>query len=121
MSELTYPSFPKRAFAVAGAVVLVLIVAAIVANESGPSVPGCARAARHVMATQSYSPDLMELNGPGSVPACRGLTAGQFADAVAIAYQAEYGRFLPRVSITHSLPPPSYKALSAQDEARSRR
>jgi hypothetical protein len=121
MTELTYPSFPKRAFAVAGAVVLILIVAAIVRNESGPSVPGCARAARHVMVSRNYSPDLMELTGPGSVPGCRGLTAGQFADAVVIAYQAEYGRFLPRVSITHSLPPPSYKALSAQDEARSRR
>jgi hypothetical protein len=121
MTELTYPSFPKRFFAVAGAVVLVLIVAAIVMNESGPTVPGCARAARHVMARRSYSPDLMRLDGPGSVPDCRGLTAGQFAAAVVIAYQAEYGRFLPRVSIIHSLPPPSYKALSAQDEARSRR
>ncbi len=121
MNELTYPSFPKRAFAVAGAVVLVLIAAAIVVNESGPSVPGCARAARHVMTRRDYSLDRMRLNGPGSVPACRGLTAGQFADAVVIAYQAEYGRFLPRVPITRDLPPPSYKALSAQDEARSRR
>ena len=63
----------------------------------------------------------MRLDGPGSVPACRGLTAGQFADAVVIAYQAEYGRFLPQVPITHSLPPASYQALSAQDEVRSRR
>ncbi len=102
MTELTYPSFPKRAFAVAGAVVLV-------------------RAARHVMVRRDYSPDDMQLNGPGSVPACRGLTAGQFQAAVVIAYQAEYGRFRPRMSLTHNLPPPSYKALSAQDEARSRR
>lgn len=121
MAELTYPDFPKRAFAVAGAVVLVLIVAAIVRNESGPSVPGCARAARHLMSSRNYSPDLMRLDGPGSVPACRGLTASQFADAVVIAYQAEYGRFLPKVPIVHSLPPPSYRALSAQDEARSQR
>ncbi len=121
MTELTYPSFPKRVFAVAGAVVLAAIIAAIVSNESGPTVPGCARAARHVMARHDYSPDLMRLDGPASVPACRGLSAGQFADAVVIAYQAEYGRFLARVPITHSLPPPSYKALSAQDEARSRR
>ena len=121
MTELTYPSFPKRAFAVAGAVVLVLIAAAIVANETGPSVQGCARAARHVMVRRDYSPDDMQLNGPGSVPACRGLTAGQFQAAVVIAYQAEYGRFRPRMSLTHNLPPPSYKALSAQDEARSRR
>jgi hypothetical protein len=121
MSELTYPSFPKRTFALVGAVVLVLIVAAIVRNESGPTVPGCAMAARHMMASRNYSPDLMERNGPGSVPACRGLSAGQFADAIVIAYQAEYGRFLSRVPISRSLPPPSYRALSAQDEARSRR
>ena len=120
MTEITYPSFPTRAFAVAGAVVLVLIVAAIVRNESGPSVPGCARAARHVLASRGYSPDLMRLDGPGSVPACRGLTSSQFSDAVVLAYQAEYGRFLTRVPITRSLPPPSYRALSAQDEARSR-
>jgi len=121
MTELTYPSFPRRVFAVGGAVVLAAIVAAIVGNESGPTVPGCASAARLVMARHDYSPDLMRLDGPGSVPACRGLTAGQFTDAVVIAYQAEYGRFLPRVPITHNLPPASYKALSAQDEARSRR
>lgn len=119
MTELSYPAFPKRAFLAIGAVALALMAGAVIVNHGGRSLHGCAIAAERVMAARSYSADMMELIGPGTVPACRGLTARQYAQALLDAYRIEYGRHLPEVPINYAVPPPAFKALSAQDESRS--
>ncbi len=120
MTELSYPAFPGRAFLAAGTVLLVLVAAAIVVNKNGPSVSACAAAAERVMVARNYSVEMMELAGPGSVPACRGLTVDQYAQALLDTYRIEYGRLLPRTPVRYDLPPPSYKARSANDTSRAR-
>ncbi len=119
MTELTYPSFPRRALAVVGAVLAALCAVAIVVNRSGPDVRGCAAAAERVMAARNYSLDAMRRIGPGWVPACRGLGAADYRQAVADAYVIEYGRRLPDVSISRDIPPASFRALSAQSASRA--
>lgn len=114
MTELTYPSIPRRVIAALGAALAALCAAAIVVNLSGPDVRGCAAAAGRVMAARNYSIDAMRRIGPGRLPACRGLTAGEYRQAVADAYVIEYGRRLPSVPLSRDMPPPSFRALSAQ-------
>jgi hypothetical protein len=113
VTELTYPSFPRRALAAFGAVLAALSAVAIVVNKSGPDVRGCAAAAERVMAARNYSVGAMRRIGPGRVPACRGLSAGEYGQAVAYAYVIEY-RGLPDTSISRDMPPPWFRALSAQ-------
>lgn len=120
MTELSYPAFPRRAFLAAGTVLVALIAVAIAVNQSGPSVGACAAAAERVMVAQSYSVDMMQMAGPASVPACRGLTGDQYTAALLDAYWIEYGRLLPRAPVRYAMPPPSYKARSAGAESRSR-
>ena len=121
MTELSYPAFPRRLFLAAGAVVLALMAAAVVVNKSGPSVRACAHAAERVMAKRNYSVVMMELAGPRSVPACRGLSADQYSQALRDTYRIEYGGLLARSPASYAVPPPSYKAASAISEFRSRR
>jgi len=109
-----FPSFPWRAFAALGAVLAALCCAAIVVNESGPDVHGCAGAAARVMAAHDYSADAMARLGPGRVAGCRGLSAGEYGRAVADAYVIVYGRRLPDVPVSRGIPPPSFRALSAR-------
>ena len=124
MSELSYPSFPRGALLVAGAVLLALCAGAIVVNAragagAGPSLRGCAVAAERVMVARNYSVDLMELTGPGAVPACHGLTARQFARALSRTYQIEYGGRMPATPVSDNVPPPAFKALSARSLLRA--
>lgn len=119
LTDLTYPAFPKRAFLAAGAVLLALMAVAVMVNKSTPTVHGCAVAAERVMAARNYSARQMGLLGPGSVRACRGLTVGQFDQALLDTYQIEYGRHLPKASITYAEPPPAFKTISAQAKSRS--
>ncbi|HEX9031205.1 MAG TPA: hypothetical protein VF834_05130 [Streptosporangiaceae bacterium] len=115
MSELSYPRFPLRAFVVIGAVLAAFFAAAIVASSGGgPSLRGCAVAAERVMAAHGYSADLMELDGPRAVRACRGLTGRQYAQALRRTYRIEYGGRLPRQPLSHDVPPAAYKSLSAR-------
>lgn len=113
MSE-TFPEFPWRGFAALGVVLATLCGVAIVVNESGPDVHGCAAAAARVMAAHDYSADAMARLGPGRVPGCRGLSAGQYGQAVADAYVIEFGWRLPDVPVSRGVPPPSFRALSAR-------
>jgi len=119
MNELRYPAFPKRALLAAGTALLALMAVAIVVNRSGPSLRACAYAAERVMVARDYSVRMMELDGKGSVPACRGLSDASYAQALLDTYRIEYGRLLPRESINYAVPPPSYKARSAAAESRS--
>jgi hypothetical protein len=114
VTDLTYPSFPRRALVAIGAALVALCAVAIVVNRSGPDARTCAAAAEHVMAARNYSIDAMTRIGPGPVPDCHGLTAGQYGQAVADAYLIEYGRRLPSTSISGDAPPASFRALSAQ-------
>jgi hypothetical protein len=109
-----FPSFPWRAFIALGAVLAALCGVAIVVNESGPDVHGCAATAARVMAAHDYSADVMARLGPGRVPGCRGLSADEYGQAVADAYVIEYGRRLPDVPVSRGVPPPSFRALSAR-------
>jgi hypothetical protein len=120
VTELTYPSFPRRGFLTIGAVVLALVAAAILANRSSADLRACAVAAERVMAARNYSVATMELIGPGPISACRGLTASQFDQAVLAAYRIEYGGRLPTRSIRDDAPPPAFRARSAQAAIRSR-
>jgi hypothetical protein len=120
MTELSYPTFPRRLFVAAGVLVLALMAAAVVVNRSGPNVRACARAAEHVMAHQNYSVVMMELIGKGSVPVCRGLSADQYSQALLDTYRIEYGGLLARSPVNYAVPPPSVKAASAMSESRSR-
>ena len=115
-----YPSFPRRALLTIGAALAALATAAIVVNQSGPSVRDCAVAAERVMATRNYSAAMMETMGLGAVRACDRLTAAQFRQAIGDAYQIEFGSRLAHVSIIGDVPPPTFRALSAQSELRSR-
>lgn len=124
MSELSYPSFPRRAFLAAGAALLALSVIAVVVNEgagarAGPSLLSCAVAAGRVMVARNYSVAVMELTGPDSVPACHGLTARQFARALSRTYEIEYGGHLPAEPVSYNMPPPAFKALSARSLSRA--
>ena len=94
---------------------------AFVVNRSEPTVQACARAAERVMVARQYSVGMMELAGRRSVPACRGLSYGQYVQALLDTYQIEYGRLLAKVPNNYAVPPPSYKARSALSESRSRR
>jgi hypothetical protein len=114
MSELTYPGFPRRAFAAFGAVLAALCAAAIVVNKSGPDVPGCAAAAERVMAARNLSVGATARLGPGRLPACRGLSAAEYRQAVADAYVIAYRHRLPDVPVSRDIPPPSFRALSAR-------
>ena len=120
-TELSYPAFPKRALVAGGIALLVLMAVAFVVNRSGPSVARCARAAEHVMVARQYSVATMELAGQGSVPACRGLSDGQYVQALLDTYQIEYGKVLAKVPANYAVPPPAYRARSALSESRSRR
>ena len=113
MTDLTYPSFPRKALVAVAAALFALCAVAIVVNRSGPDVRMCAAAAEHVMAARNYSIDEMTRIGPSRLPACHGLTAGQYGDAVADAYLIEYGRRLPSTSISRDIPPASFRARSA--------
>jgi len=119
MTELRYPAFPQRALVIGGAALLVLMAVALLVNRSGPTVPACARAAERVMVARQYSVGMMELAGQGSVPACRGLSRAQYAQALLDTYRIEYGRLLGKVPYDYAVPPPSYKARSALSESRS--
>jgi hypothetical protein len=114
VSDLTYPRFPRRALAALGAVLTALCAVAIVVNKSGPDVRGCAAAAERVMAARNFSVDAMTRIGPGRVAACRGLSAGEYRQAVADAYGIEYERRLPDTPVSRDIPPPSFRALSAR-------
>jgi len=119
-TELTYPSFPKRTLVTIAIAVIAFAGVAIALNRSGPDMHGCAAAAARVMAARNYSLAGLQAQGPGRIDACHGLSASQFGQAIADAYQIEYGDRLPNVSITTDLPPPSYRASSAQQAARAR-
>jgi len=117
VTEATYPRFPVRGYAIAGLVALALAAGAIVVNESGPDVRRCAVAAEHAMAAHDYSVGAMRADGPGRLPACHGLSAGQYGQAVLDGYELEYRGILPRSPVPRDLPPPAYKARSARDAA----
>jgi hypothetical protein len=121
-AELSYPRFPSRLFVLAGALVAVLIATAFALqdNRSRPHVHACAVAAERVMVTRNYSAEVMGLIGPDPIAACHGLSSGQYAQALADTYRIEYGRFLSRVPLSHEVPPPAFKSLSAQSAAKSR-
>ncbi len=119
MTDLRYPAFPRRAFLAVGTALIALMAVAIIVNRSGPSVGACAHAAERVMVAREYSVETMELTGQGSVPACRGLSAAQYVQALLDTYQIEYGRLLPGSSVNYAIPPPSYKARSAGSESRT--
>ena len=112
MTDLTYPVFPRRALVAIGAALFALCVVAIVINRSGPDMRKCAAAAEHVMAARNYSIDAMTRIGSNRVPACHGLTAGQYGEAVANAYLIEYGAAAD-TSISRDIPPASFRARSA--------
>jgi hypothetical protein len=120
MTDLSYPAFPRRLFLAAGLVVLGLMAAAVVVNGSGPSVRACAHAAARVMASRNYSVAMMELAGAGSVPTCRGLSADQYGQALLDTYRIQYGRLLARSPVSYDVPPPAYKAASANSHGGSR-
>jgi hypothetical protein len=113
VTDLTYPSFPRKALVAVGAALFALCAVAIVVNRSGPDMRKCAAAVEHVMAARNYSIDAMTRIGPSRVPACHGLTDGQYGQAVADAYLIEYGRRLPSTSISRDIPPASFRARSA--------
>ena len=121
MTELRYPAFPRRAFLAAGTALLALMAAAIIVNRSAPTVGGCARAAERVMASRNLSVTAMRRAGQGSVSACRGLSGAQYGQALLDTYRIEFGRRLPRVPVRYAIPPPSYKARSANGEFRAQR
>ena len=108
-----------RGYTIAGLVALALAAGALVINESGPDVHRCAVAAEHAMAAHDYSLSAMRAGGPGRLPACRGLSAAQYGQAVLDGYQLEFGGILPRSPAPRDLPPPGYRARSAHDAARA--
>jgi sugar phosphate isomerase/epimerase len=114
VTELTYPAFPRKALAALGAALVALCAIAMVVNRSGPDERGCAVAAAHVMTARNYSIAAMKRIGADRVPHCRGLTAGQFGQAVASAYAIEFGRRLPDASNSRDMPPASFRARSAR-------
>jgi hypothetical protein len=120
MTDLRYPAFPVRALLAACAALIALMAVAVIVNRSGPSVGACKRAAERVMVARDYSAEAMELAGQRSVPACRGVSAGQYVQAVLDAYRTEYWRPLARSPADEAIPPPSYKARSAGSEFSSR-
>ena len=97
-----------------GAALAALCAFAIVVNQSGPDVRGCAVAAARVMTARNYSIAALKRLGAERVPNCRGLTAAQFGRAVESAYQIEFGLRLPDVSNSRDVPPASFRAKSAQ-------
>ncbi len=72
MTDLTYPSFPRRTLVAIGVALVALSAVAIVVNRSGPDARGCAAAAAHVMAARNYSIDAMTRIGPDRVPPVTG-------------------------------------------------
>ncbi len=114
-----YPSFPRRALLTIGAAFVVLASAAIVVNQSGPTVHDCASAAATVMATRNFSAARMEAIGSAAVGACHGLTRAQYRQAIGDAYMIEFGGRLAHMSVVTDAPPPSFRSLSAQAEFRS--
>lgn len=126
MSELSYPSFPRRAFLAAGAALLAFVAAVVLVNASadagagtGPGLRACAVAAERVMVAENYSVAIMELTGPDSVRACHGLTERQFARALSRTYEIEYGGRLPKQPVSFNMPPPTFKALSSRSLLRA--
>jgi hypothetical protein len=128
LNELTYPSFPWRAFVVPGAIALVLAAALIAWNRvdsssskpaSRPDLAGCAVAARQFMSMYDYSVDKMAELGPTPVRACRALSGGQYGRVLVGIYRIEFGRQLSKVSSTGGAPPPRYRTLSAESELRA--
>jgi hypothetical protein len=117
VTELTYPTFPRKALFALGAALATLGVVAVVINHSGPDARACSVAAAHVMTARNYSIAAMKKQGPEHLPVCRGLTAAQFGSAVDHAYQIEFGRRLPDASISRDMPPASFRAKSAQAAA----
>jgi hypothetical protein len=127
LDELSYPSFPWRAFVAIGAVVLLLAVAVIAgeragngtASASSATVGQCATAAARVMSANDYSVDMLALMGPGSVRRCHGLAPAKFGRALLGTYRIEYGRNLPRSSSRAGTPSPEFRARSALAALRS--
>jgi hypothetical protein len=117
VNDLSYPRFPVRVFLAGGMLAVALAITAIVVPDSGPDVPACAAAAERVMVARTYTVNMMALIGPGPIRQCRGLSASQYAQALADTYRIEYGRSLPRVPVSQGVPPPDYKALSARDQS----
>ena len=114
MAELTYPKFPLRPLAAIGVVTVALGVGAILVNRSEPSISACATAAGRFMARHDFSLNQMRAAGSGPVPACHGLSAEQFGQALLDGYANEYGPSLPRAPIPRDVPPSNYKATSAR-------
>jgi len=112
VTELTYPAFPRKALLALGAAVLALSAVAVVVNRSGPDANGCAVAVARVMTARNYSIAAMKRIGAERVPDCRGLTQGEFGDAVGRAYQIEFGKRLLGVSNSRDFA--SFRAKSAQ-------
>jgi len=116
MTDLSYPSFPVRPLLAIGLALLGLGAAAIALNRSGPDAAACATAAARVMAARDATIGAMERAGAASVPACRGLTPGQYAGAVDRADLIDYGAGLPAAPLPAQLPPPAYRARRARSE-----
>jgi hypothetical protein len=122
VDELSYPSFPRRAFLAIAAVMLALAGVVVAVRESGadlPSVAGCAVGAERVMAAHDYSVDLMALIGPSAVRPCRGLSRRQYGQALLDTYRIEYGRNLPKLSSSNDRPSPAFRTRSAEAALRS--
>jgi hypothetical protein len=117
VTELTYPTFPRKALIALGAALTALGAVAVVINQNGPDARACSVAAAHVMTARNYSIAAMERQGSEHVPHCRGLSAAQFGPAVEHAYQIEFARRLPDASISRDIPPASFRAKSAQAAA----
>jgi hypothetical protein len=117
VTELSYPAFPRKALLALGAAVITLCGVAVAVNQSGPDVRGCVVAAARVMTARTYSIAAMNRVGSERIPACRGLTADQFATAVERAYRIEFGQRLPDTSNSGNIPLVAFRAKSAQAAA----
>jgi hypothetical protein len=120
VTELTYPAFPRKALLALGAALVALCGVAVAVNQSGPDARGCAVAAARLMTARNYSITAMNRIGAERVPACRRLTAAEFATAVGRAYQIEFGRRLPSTSNSRDSELASFRSKSAQSAALGR-
>lgn len=72
---------------------LIVILGLVHLLSSGLTIQGCAVAAEHIMVANSYSESELLGISPNDIPACKGLDANQYYQALTKAEEIEYGPF----------------------------